>query len=170
MPVELYRIDDRLIHGQVVLGWGRPLDVQLIVVVDDELAASEWEQELYRMAVPPEMEVRFASVEDAARTHAALASGRARAIVLTGDVATMRRFVEAVRTTGGGSAGVAAVNVGGVHHRAGRVQRMRYVFLTPDEEAALRALAAAGVQVTAQDVPGAKPVPLHDVLAGRADA
>ena len=168
MPVELYRIDDRLIHGQVVLGWGRPLDVQLIVVVDDDLAASEWEQELYRMAVPPEVEVRFESVAGAAQAHAALAAGRARAIVLAGDVATMRRFVDAVRADGG--PGVAAVNVGGVHHRAGRVQRMRYVFLTPDEEASLRALAAAGVQVTAQDVPAARAVPLQDVLSGRADA
>ncbi|HEY0778675.1 MAG TPA: PTS sugar transporter subunit IIB [Gemmatirosa sp.] len=168
MPVELYRIDDRLIHGQVVLGWGRPLDVQLIVVVDDELAASEWEQELYRMAVPPEMEVRFATVDEAARMHAALAAGRARAIVLAGDVSTMRRFVDATRATGT-TAGISAVNVGGVHHRAGRVQRMRYVFLTPDEEASLRALAASGVQVTAQDVPAAKPVPLFEVLAGRAD-
>ena len=167
MPVELYRIDDRLIHGQVVLGWGRPLDIQLIVVVDDELAASEWEQELYRMAVPPEMEVRFVSVEDAARAHPALAAGRARAIVLSGDVETMRRFVDAVRAVGG--AGIDAVNVGGVHHRAGRVQRMRYVFLTPAEESALRGLLAAGVQVTAQDVPAAKAIPLFDVLAGRAD-
>ncbi len=167
MPVVLYRIDDRLIHGQVVLGWGRPLDLELVVVVDDELAASEWEQELYRMAVPPDMEVRFVSVDDGARAHAALAAGRARAVVLAGDVTTMRRFVDAVRAAPGV---VPAVNVGGVHHRAGRVQRMRYVFLAPDEEAALRALAASGVQVTAQDVPGAKPVPLADVLAGRGDA
>ncbi len=168
MPVELYRIDDRLIHGQVVLGWARPLDVQLIVVVDDELAVSEWEQELYRMAVPPEMDVRFASVDDAARMHAGLVAGRARAIVLAGDVTTMRRFVDAVRASGT-AAKISGVNVGGVHHRAGRVQRMRYVFLTPDEEAALRALAASGVQVTAQDVPAAKPVTLFDVLAGRVD-
>ena len=47
---------------------------------------------------------------------------------------------------------------------------MRYVFLTADEEAALRALVAAGVQVTAQDVPSAKPVALAEVLDGRVDA
>ena len=170
MPVELYRIDDRLIHGQVVLGWGRPLDVQLIVVVDDDLAASEWEQELYRMAVPPDMEVRFASVREAIDAHLALVAGRARAIVLTGDVATMQRFVEGNEARSAAAARVPAVNVGGVHHRAGRVQRMRYVFLTPDEEAALRALGSAGVLVTAQDVPSAKPVPLQDVLAGRTSA
>src|SRR5207253_1259924 len=62
----LYRIDDRLIHGQVVVGWGQPLDVGFIVLVDDQVAASEWEQELYRMGTPPEMDVYFHSVADAA--------------------------------------------------------------------------------------------------------
>ena len=45
---------------------------------------------------------------------------------------------------------------------------MRYVFVAPDEERELRALAAAGVTVTAQDVPSARAVPLDDVLSGRA--
>ena len=65
MSVELYRIDDRLIHGQVVVGWGQPLDLGFIVLVDDEVACSDWEQELYRMGVPPEMEVYFESVGSA---------------------------------------------------------------------------------------------------------
>jgi PTS system mannose-specific IIB component/fructoselysine and glucoselysine-specific PTS system IIB component len=47
---------------------------------------------------------------------------------------------------------------------------MRYVFLSPQEEAELRALASYGVTVTAQDVPSARPVPLQDLLAGRATA
>ncbi len=56
VPIELFRIDDRLIHGQVVVGWGQPLDVGFIVLVDDEVATSEWEQELYRLGVPPGMD------------------------------------------------------------------------------------------------------------------
>jgi PTS system mannose-specific IIB component/fructoselysine and glucoselysine-specific PTS system IIB component len=153
----LHRIDDRLIHGQVVVGWGQPLDVGFIVLVDEEVAASEWEQELYRMGVPPEMEVFFETVEGAC---AALGRYRAeprRGILLTGDITSMRRLVE----EGGG---ITAVNVGGVHHRAGRVQRLRYVFLTTAEEEELRAIAALGVAVTAQDVPAARPVPLADLL------
>ena len=168
MPVELYRIDDRLIHGQVVVGWGRPLDIGFIVLVDDEVAASDWEQELYRMGVPPEMEVVFLSADDAARAHARFRADPRPGIVLTGDIATMRRLVDAVARTDGAGA-IRQVNVGGLHHRAGRVQRMRYVFVTPDEETALRALAAQGVAVTAQDVPAARPVALDDVLAGRGD-
>ena len=65
MSIELYRIDDRLIHGQVVVGWGQPLDISFIVLVDDEVASSEWEQELYRMGTPPDMDVYFHSLADA---------------------------------------------------------------------------------------------------------
>ena len=36
MPVSLYRIDDRLIHGQVVIGWGQPLGIRMVVLVDDD--------------------------------------------------------------------------------------------------------------------------------------
>jgi mannose/fructose/N-acetylgalactosamine-specific phosphotransferase system component IIB len=63
--------------------------------------------------------------------------------------------------------GVRDVNVGGIHHRAGRVQHLRYVFLSPEEEAALRELAEHGAVVTAQDVPAARAVPLEELLATR---
>jgi PTS system mannose-specific IIB component/fructoselysine and glucoselysine-specific PTS system IIB component len=42
------------------------------------------------------------------------------------------------------------------------------VYLSPDEEAALRELAGRGVSITAQDVPSARPIPLEDVLDGGA--
>src|SRR6188474_3669895 len=66
VALELYRIDDRLIHGQVVVGWGQPLDLRFVVLVDDEVAGSDWEQELYRMGVPQDMEVYFDTVQSAA--------------------------------------------------------------------------------------------------------
>jgi mannose/fructose/N-acetylgalactosamine-specific phosphotransferase system component IIB len=160
VPIELYRIDDRLIHGQVVVGWGQPLNLGFIVLVDDAVAASPWEQELYRMGAPPEMEVCFESV---AGGLAHLGEYEARpepGMLLTGDIDTMRRIVE-------GAGSIRSVNVGGVHHRAGRAARLRYVFLTPDEERALRDLAARGVTVTAQDLPSTAPVPIEQVLAGR---
>src|SRR3954453_12394408 len=146
MPVHLYRIDDRLIHGQVVVGWGQPLDIRLLVLVDDLVASSEWEKELYRMAVPPEMEIVFADVNSAVREHARWASDKRPGILITGDIASMHRLVSGVKAIG-------SINIGGIHHRAGRVEKLRYIFLTPAEEDELRALEASGVEVTAQDVP-----------------
>ena len=162
MTLVLNRIDDRLIHGQVVVGWGQPLDVRFIVLVDDAVAASEWEQELYRMGVPPEMEVRFHSAAEAARYLDSYRTEPRAGILLTGDIATMRRLVD--------EAGVRDVNVGGIHHRAGRIQHLRYVFLTPVEQAELREIAAHGAVVTAQDVPAARAVPLDELLASREGA
>jgi mannose/fructose/N-acetylgalactosamine-specific phosphotransferase system component IIB len=159
VPIELYRIDDRLVHGQVVVGWGQPLDVTYVVLVDDTIATSDWEQELYCMGAPPEMTVSFESVDSAVAHLAAYQSRTGHGILLTGDVDTMRRLVERAPS-------IRKVNLGGIHHRAGRTARLRYIFLTPDEERELRALATRGVTITAQDVPAATPAPLEQVLAG----
>jgi mannose/fructose/N-acetylgalactosamine-specific phosphotransferase system component IIB len=159
VALELYRIDDRLIHGQVVVGWGQPLDLRFIVLVDDEVASSDWEQELYRMGVPPDMDIYFDAVDTAATNLDRYQEDERRGLLLTGDIATMTRLVEATDD-------IRRVNVGGIHHRPGRTQRLRYVFLTPAEESELRALAARNIEVTAQDVPAARPVPLDELLAG----
>ena len=159
MPIALYRIDDRLIHGQVVVGWGQPLELRFIVLVDDEVASSEWEQELYRMGVPPEMSVHFYTVDDAAAQLPELQKRPEPGIVLVGDIGTMGRLVAKAEGR------IRAVNVGGVHHSPGRVQRLRFVFLTAAEEQGLRDIAAQGVDVSAQDVPSGRPVPLGELLA-----
>jgi PTS system mannose-specific IIB component/fructoselysine and glucoselysine-specific PTS system IIB component len=162
VPVELVRIDDRMIHGQVVVGWGQPLDVRFIVLVDDAVATSDWEQELYRMGVPPSMDLHFDTVADFAARYAAYAADPRSGVVLAPDIPTLERVVEAVPA-------IRAVNLGGIHHRADRTQRLRYLFLSDAEAAALRALAARGVVMTAQDVPSARPIPLDDLLAGRGE-
>jgi PTS system mannose-specific IIB component/fructoselysine and glucoselysine-specific PTS system IIB component len=157
MAVDLFRIDDRLIHGQVVVGWGQPLDLAFLVLIDDDVAASDWEQDLYRMGVPPEMEIHFRSVEQGAAELPVFQARAEHGMVLTADIATMRRLAA--------RAAVPRVNVGGIHHRTGRKPKLRYVFLSAEEEQGLRALAEAGVEVTAQDVPSAAPVPLDQLLA-----
>ena len=157
MPVDLYRVDDRLIHGQVVVGWGQPFNIGLIVLVDDQVASCDWEQDLYRMGVPPEMELVFADVATAVREHPKYAADPRHSIILTGNVATMRALVT-------GTGAIRSVNVGGLHHRPGRMQKMRYVFLSPDEEQELRDLISCGVKVSAQDVPGARAVPMEEIL------
>ena len=155
MSIALYRIDDRLIHGQVVVGWGKPLNARFIVLVDDAVRASESEQELYRMGVPAEIEVVFASTAEARQRLSDWERDARVGILVSGDIASL-----AALTANGH--GLSRVNVGGLHHRPGRSERLRYVYLTDAEVAQLKALAARGVEVTAQDVPTARPVPLED--------
>lgn len=159
MSLDLFRIDDRLIHGQVVVGWGQPCGLGFLVLVDDAVVDSEWEQELYRMGVPPEMDLYFDSVDSAAARLAEYRADRRPGLLLTGDIATMAALAAKVPD-------IRTVTIGGIHHQQGRVPRLRYVFLTPDEERQLQALESTGVTVVAQDVPSGPAIPLTDVLAG----
>lgn len=154
MTIALVRLDDRLIHGQVVIGWGQPLNARFIVLVDDEVRASPWEQDIYRMGVPAHIDVTFASVVEATRRLPEWRASDQAGILLTGNVDTL-----AALCAGGG---IDQVNIGGVHHRSGRTERLRYVYLTDAEAVQLRRLAESGVKVTAQDVPTARAVPLSE--------
>jgi PTS system mannose-specific IIB component/fructoselysine and glucoselysine-specific PTS system IIB component len=154
MTVVLCRIDDRLLHGQVVIGWGQPLGVEFIVVVNDQVRQSTWEQELYRMGVPPHIEVRFASIEEARAGWPGWSADRRRGFVVTSDISTM----VSLRAQG---ADLRRVVVGGIHHRPGRTERLPYVYLTDAELTELQALAETEVDVVAQDLPTSAPVPLQ---------
>ena len=49
MSIVLFRVDERLLHGQVVIGWGNQLRPDRYLVVDEKLTVSGWEQDLYRL-------------------------------------------------------------------------------------------------------------------------
>jgi mannose/fructose/N-acetylgalactosamine-specific phosphotransferase system component IIB len=154
MSIVLCRIDDRLLHGQVVIGWGRPLGIDLIILVDDQVATSEWEQELYRMAVSPDIEVRFVTVAQASTQMADWQANGKRGMVLTGDLEAMA----ALRTAS--PAVVQRINLGGIHHKPGRRERLPFVYLTDQELQTLLAMEAGGAIITAQDLPTTPPVSL----------
>src|SRR2546422_11718085 len=116
MSIKLFRIDDRLIHGQVVVGWGQPLHVGFIVLVDDAVRASPVEQELYRMGVPPHIDVIFASLAEAVTQLPEWDADPRPSIVLAGDIATLAALTENCHR-------VTRINVGGIHARPGRSER-----------------------------------------------
>src|SRR3982751_705021 len=157
MAIVLCRIDDRLIHGQVVIGWGRPMGIDLIILVDDQVAASDWEQELYRMAVVPEIEVRFVTIAEAAAHLTEWQTNGKRGLVLTGDLDTMAALHAANPSV------VHRINLGGIHHRPGRRERLPFVYPSDQELRPLLKLEQEGAIITAQDLPTTSPVPLKSL-------
>lgn len=158
MGIVLFRVDERLIHGQVVVGWGNTLHPDRIVVVDDQLASSPWEQELYGLGLPPDMEAVFETVADARRHLAGWRGGGARSVVLTRDVATMRRLAE------GGLLRGEEINIGGIHYAPGRAAVLPYVYLSREEREEVKRLSGEGTVVSARDLPGARRVDVTHLL------
>ncbi len=147
MTLALLRVDDRLVHGQVVIGWGRPLKAKAIVLVDDTVAASEWEQDLYRMAAPEGVELIFATTAEGVNRLPAWHADPRSMILLTGDLETMATLNERHPEL------VSRINLGGIHHRPGREERLRYLYLDDDEVALIDQMRNRGAVLTAQDLP-----------------
>jgi mannose/fructose/N-acetylgalactosamine-specific phosphotransferase system component IIB len=146
MPVKLARIDDRLIHGQVILGWVPAVKPDRIVVANDRVAGSDWERKFYSSCVPPEVNVSFASVAEAARQIAGdLFQGEQLIVLLESAQDTLALITAGID--------LKEVNVGGLHYREGSVELLSFVFLVHEERAALRELVKRGVTLSAQDVP-----------------
>jgi PTS system mannose-specific IIB component/fructoselysine and glucoselysine-specific PTS system IIB component len=158
MPLALFRVDDRLVHGQVVIGWGRYLSAQMIVLVDDDVAESSWEQDLYRMAVPAGIEVIFATIAEAQSRLVEWQADPRVGILLTGSIEAMARLHHAAPQV------VSSINLGGIHHRAERREKLRYLYLTEAEENLLRQLRSEGAHITAQDLPTTPPVDVGSLI------
>lgn len=157
MSIVLFRVDERLIHGQVVIGWGHALRPQRYIVVDDELAESDWEQDLYRLSVA-DAEVAFASVDAARLRLTEWRDDPVRSILLTRDIGSMRRLADTGALTG------EQINLGGLHHAPGKQQLLPYLFVTPEDRSDLEQLASSGVEVAARDLPDSHRVALATLL------
>ena len=147
------RVDDRLIHGQVLLGWGPSLDPERYVVVDDGLAADPFERALLEASASG-TPVEVLGVELAAQRLAALDAGSGATVVL------VRALPEAARLAGAlARAGALpqAINLGGLHYAPGKTRVHDVVYLDRADRAALAALADLGVRVVVQDVPATRP-------------
>jgi mannose/fructose/N-acetylgalactosamine-specific phosphotransferase system component IIB len=162
MSIVLFRVDERLIHGQVVVGWGGQLRPDRIIVIDDEIAGSEWEQELYRLGLPAATAAEFTTVAQARARLAEWRAGDERLILLARSVETMLRLGR------GGLLRGAEVNLGGIHHAPERREVLPYLYLSDSDAAALRELADEGADVSARDLPAARRVPLSQLLTGGA--
>ena len=107
------------------------------------------------MGVPAGIDVVFASTAEALKCLPDWQRDARVGVLVTGDIDTLATLASDTKH-------VARINLGGLHHRPGRSPRLRYVYLSDAEAAQLKALAARGVEITAQDVPTARPVPLED--------
>ncbi len=146
MPVKLARIDDRLIHGQVVLGWVPVVKPDRIVVACDRVAANDWERRFYASCVPPEVRTSFFAVAEAAQQILVEPLAGEQLLVL------VESAEDACKLVAGGIA-LREVNVGGLHYREGSVELLPFVYVTPEEKTFLRELVKRGVVLSAQDVP-----------------
>ncbi|HQR30170.1 MAG TPA: PTS sugar transporter subunit IIB [Anaeromyxobacteraceae bacterium] len=155
--IALARIDERLVHGQVLVGWVPHLGAARLVVADEEAARSPLARAAMMLALPPGVEARVEPPE--AVDWAGLAAAKEPALVVLRGVGEAERALSRGMTPGR----VGVVNVGNVHHAEGRRQVTPSVFLSAAEMEGLRRLAAAGFRIEARAVPLDAPLDLAEM-------
>ena len=154
--IAFVRIDNRLIHGQIVEGWLPVLKVTRLLVLDDTCAASPLTCSAMGLAVPSPVRVEVMPLSTA--DLGGVRAGPESTLVL------LREVRSAVKAKERGLA-LPTLNLGNVHFAPGRRQISPSVFLSLEELAELRALAAAGTQVEMRALPGDKPLGIDEIAA-----
>ena len=155
--IALVRVDNRLLHGQILEAWVPRLGVKEVLVADDEAAASPLARAAMTLCVPPDLPAR---VEPLARVDWAGLAGDPRPIlVLLRDVEALGRAHDA----GLVPALARKVNLGNVHFEPGRRPITPSVFLTGDEVARLAALGRDGFEIEARAVPTEPPTGIAEI-------
>ncbi len=150
----LLRIDDRLIHAQVVIGWGTALQPDRIVVADDRVAGSELERSLYMAAPPPEIKVSILSIEETVKQLAGGVFDKEKIFLLVSHPESILRLMDL-------GLEVDAVNVGGLHYAEGKEKVLDDVYLDAAERNALRELVKRGITLEARSLPDSEAVILN---------
>ena len=144
--VELLRVDDRLLHGQVAYAWCKNLTVNLIVIANDEVTKDQAAKNAFALSKPAGVNLVISTVE---KTIAFLNSAKARkysVLVLVKNVADAVALAK-------GCEGIDAINVGGIREHDDSRRYTNAVCLDAADEKAIKDLAADGVLVYAQQVP-----------------
>lgn len=153
----LVRIDDRLIHGQVMTAWLKVAPAKYVLAVDDAVAADEFLSEIMAAAAPPGLKVQVTTVEKAVEVLTRPLPQRTYLLVKT--PITLTRLMEA-------GVELTEVNVGGMGVNQSRKPLYKNIAASPEELDAFRSMVAAGVKVTFQIVPAEHSYDFNAVVRG----
>ncbi|MBU0495338.1 MAG: PTS sugar transporter subunit IIB [Chloroflexi bacterium] len=145
----LVRIDDRLIHGQVVAVWCKHRRFTRIVIVDDNVAADPFMQEVLRLSAPSGIQVGAVSIAEGIRILSADTPDRKTTMVLMKTPQTAQALYD-------GGLRYAALNIGGIGSAPGRKNIFKNIAVSEPEIAILKYLLGQGVDITLLTVPGEK--------------
>jgi Phosphotransferase system, mannose/fructose/N-acetylgalactosamine-specific component IIB len=157
MPINVARIDDRLIHGQVITTWVKNYDIEQVLVINNKVANDKVQQSVLTMSAPPGLKVLVFGVQEFIEILKKTTIKKRTMLLFTNSI-----DVDALVD---GGLPLEKLNVGGMRMQDGRHQLSRAVSVTPEEEQAFRNLIAKNVIVEVQMVPKDPIVDLKTLLS-----
>ncbi|MBU0705433.1 MAG: PTS sugar transporter subunit IIB [Chloroflexi bacterium] len=153
----LVRIDDRLIHGQVIAVWCKQRRFSRIVIADDGVAADAFMQEVLSLAAPPGLQVDVFSIEDSIQILNEDTSNWGTTMVLMKSPLSAKQLYD-------GGLEYRALNIGGIGSGPGRKNVFKNIAFSEKDVAILKYLMDQGVEITLLTVPGERSKAFSDLV------
>jgi len=157
MDCVLVRIDNRLVHGQIIEAWIPYLKASRIIVVDDDVASDFFRETVIKMAVPSEVEVKVQGVEDFVRDALSKTSDGIRTIVLFSSI------WDSLRAYALGFA-FDKLNIGNIYNDECLQKLSACVLLGEQDLASIQTLLQHGVNIEVRRVPRERPVNIAEAF------
>lgn len=160
----IIRIDDRLVHGQVVEGWIKPLCLDTIVVSADEVYCDELTKKLFEISVPKHVKFCCLSIELTVESILRNDYDKKKALILLGSLNDLLILVKSVK----GKLpdyNFPPVNIGGIRHLPGRVQIYKALYLSEKDLDLIKDLNSFNVILEYYVLPGDEKILLNDKIS-----
>ena len=144
-----FRLDNRLIHGQIIEAWLPYTRANHLVVCNAELAQDELRQQIMQLAVPSRITVAFVAPGDLNALLQNLQKQDAKTLVIFSDCTDARTAYDAETR-------FSVLNIGNMHYASGKQQICGHVALSPEDASCLHTFADAGVRLDFRCVPNDK--------------
>jgi len=155
--IVLARVDDRLIHGEVVSVWTPNLSANRIMIADDGVAADKFNSRVLKALAPAGVKVNVCSVETAAEKLKEDEIKGERIMVLAKTPLTFKKLVDL-------GVEIKEVNLGGMGLRDERTPFIKNVSASPEEIEAIKDMRLKHVRVYYQLVPEQQVIEVDDYI------
>lgn len=147
--IQLIRVDERLLHGQVAYSWKAQLSYQAIVIASDNAAQDDLRRATIKLACPPDVKLAVRSTVKAAEllNNPKLAS--MKVFVVCENVATLYSLLPLLNEK-------PAINLGGQGKNDGRSEFSPALYLSEEDKVKLDCLLKEGYSITVQQTPSEK--------------
>lgn len=156
MSIELVRIDDRLIHGQIATTWINDYNIEQVLIVDDNVVQDKMQQSVISMTAPANVKVKVFGVDSFIGIYKKNPIKRRTMIVLTNSIDAYRLLAGGVQ--------IDYLNVGGMRFLDGRTKIARAVSVTPEEREAFKKIIEMGIDVRIQMIPRDEIIEMKNVI------
>ena len=150
------RIDDRLIHGQVVTTWVNLHKIEQIIVLNDAVANDQTQKSILTMAAPQGIKVVAFGLDKFGEVLKKTEITRRTMLLFTTSLDVLRAVELGVN--------IDKLNVGGMRFQEGRERLSKAVSVTADEREAFKALLNKGIEISVQMVPNDEKINLQEII------